>query len=232
MNEPAFPANPAPKPPLGAWSLGNALALLAVLVPCAHFEAAWPIAFFAVPSFLIFIALSRQAFTPSGRFGLANAVTSLRLALVLALTAPSALLSERGAVALVLGILLLDLLDGWLARARGDASLFGAHFDMETDALLVFVVTLRLWLVQGHGVWVLTAGLLRYVYVLSLWLAPGSGREAPRSRLGRYAFSSSMLGLIGGLWLHGAESSLCVAAGTAVVSLSFARSFYFSHSAS
>jgi phosphatidylglycerophosphate synthase len=232
MNESAFPANPVQKPPLEAWSLGNALALLAALAPCAYLEAAWPTALFAVPSFLMLVVLSRHALTPSGRFGLANGVTSLRFALVLALSAPSTLLAERGAVALALGILLLDLLDGWLARARGDASLFGAHFDMETDALLVFVVTLRLWLVQGHSAWVLTAGLLRYVYVLSLWLAPGSGREAPRSRLGRYAFSSSMLGLIGGLWLHGAESSLCVAAGTAVVSLSFARSFYFSHAAS
>jgi phosphatidylglycerophosphate synthase len=232
MNEPAFSASPAREPPLRAWSLANALAMLAALALCGYLRAAWPISFFAAPSFLIFVVLSRHALTPSGRFGLANGVTSLRLLLVLCLTTPSALLAERAAVTLTLGILLLDLLDGWLARARADASPFGAHFDMETDALLVFVLTLRLWLVQGHGAWVLTAGLLRYAYVLSLWLSPGSGREAPRSQLGRYAFASSMLGLIGGLWLHGAYNSLCIAAGTAVVSLSFARSFYFSHAAS
>jgi hypothetical protein len=72
---------------------------------------------------------------------------------------------------------------------------------------------------------------LRYAYVLSLWLAPGTGREAPRSALGRYAFLILMLGLIGGLLARGWSGSLCVALGTLCVSLSFARSFYFSHAA-
>jgi hypothetical protein len=70
------------------------------------------------------------------------------------------------------------------------------------------------------------------VYVLSLWFVPGTGREAPRSLLGRYAFLILMLGLIGGLLAHGVYGSLCVALGTLAVSISFARSFYFSHSAS
>ncbi len=134
-------------------------------------------------------------------------------------------------MALTIGILLLDGLDGWVARRRAETSLFGAHFDMETDALFVLVVTLRLWLVTGYGPWVLASGLLRYGYVLSLWLAPGTGREAPRSLLGRSAFLILILGLLGGLSLHGASGRCCVALGTLTVSLSFARSFYFSHRA-
>jgi phosphatidylglycerophosphate synthase len=221
----------AAEPPLQTWSRGHALAMLLGLVACARWHAAWPSALLAAPSFLICIAASRHWLTPSGRFGLANAVTSLRLALVLCLTAPPAWLSSRASVALTVGILVLDSVDGWLARSRGDASTFGGHFDMETDALLVLVVTLRLWVVEGYGAWVLTAGLLRYGYVLVLWLAPGTGREAPRSLLGRSAFVILMLGLIGGLLTPGSYGSLCVALGTLVVSSSFARSYYFSHSA-
>ena len=169
--------------------------------------------------------------TPSGRFGLANAVTSLRLALTLGLTLPATSLGSSAAAALTIGILLLDLLDGWLARVRGDASIFGAHFDMETDAILVLVVTLRLWLVEGYPAWVLIAGLLRYAFVIALWLFPGTGREAPRSLFARYAFLILMLSLLGALLVHGEYGTWCIGLGTLVVSFSFARSFYFSHSA-
>ena len=205
--------------------------MLAAVFACQHWHAAWPSAVFAGPSCLVFMLLSRHVLTPSGRFGLANATTSLRLALALGLTLPLAALTPSAAAGITIGILLLDLLDGFLARARGDASEFGAHFDMETDAILVLVVTLRLWLVAGYPAWVLIAGLLRYVFVLALWLFPGTGREAPRSLFARYAFLILMLGLLAGLVVHGASGALCVALGTLVVSCSFARSFYFSHSA-
>jgi hypothetical protein len=103
---------------------------------------------------------------------------------------------------------------------------------MEADALLVAVVTLRLWLVEGDAPWVSFAGALRYAYVLFLWLAPGTSREAPRSTFGRYAFLVLMLGLLGGLSLPGALGVSSVVLGTLAVSVSFARSLYFSHSAS
>jgi phosphatidylglycerophosphate synthase len=206
--------------------------MLGSLLGAARWSRAWPSAALAVPSFLLLILASRGAHTQSGRFGLANVVTSVRLALAIALALPPACLSRTGAATLVVVCLLLDGLDGWLARARGDASPFGAHFDMETDALLVLMTTLRLWLGEGYGAWVLIAGGLRYGYVLSLWLAPGSGREAPRSRLGRSAFLLLMLGLLLGVLVHGSVGSLSIALGTLIVSWSFARSCYFSHVAS
>jgi phosphatidylglycerophosphate synthase len=219
----------ARQPPREVWSRTQALAMLTAVLACQYRQAAWPVAAVAAPCFAGFIVASRRTFTPSGRFGLANAVTCSRLVAVLCLAAPPPWLSNGALVALTIGILLLDGLDGWLARRRAEASVFGAHFDMETDALFVLMVTLRLWLVTGYGPWVLLAGLLRYGYVLSLWLLPGTGREAPRSLLGRSAFLILILGLIGGLSLPGAYGLCCVALGTLTVSLSFARSFYFSH---
>jgi phosphatidylglycerophosphate synthase len=220
------------EPPLRAWSRKHAVTMLAAVLACVYWHAAWPSALLGLPSFLSFMLASRGLLTPSGRFGLANAVTSLRLVLVLGLTVPGAWLSSRTVAAITIGVLCLDLLDGWLARSRGDASVFGARFDLETDALLVLVITLRLWLVEGYGAWVLTAGLLRYGYVILLWLAPGTGREEPRTLLGRYAFLTLMLGLIAGLAVRGPYGPLCVAIGTLTVSASFAHSIYFSHSAS
>jgi phosphatidylglycerophosphate synthase len=206
--------------------------MAAALLGCAWLHAAWPVALCALPSFACLVWLGRGCFTPSGRFGLANGLTTLRLLLLLALTAAPSALPALRALAIVSVVMLLDLLDGWSARALGDASAFGAHFDMETDALLVLVLTLRLWLGEGFGPWVLLSGLLRYSYVLWLWLWPGTGREAPRSLFGRLAFLSLMLGLCSGLVLPGVWGASGVCLGTLVVSVSFARSGYFSRLAS
>lgn len=202
------------------------------LFACGLWHGSWPVALCALPAFVCLLVLSRSAFTPSGRFGYANAVTTLRLSLVLTIAVLPLTLASVWVLALVITILLLDLLDGWLARRHGDASLFGAHFDMETDALLVLVVTLRLWLSQGFGPWVLFAGLLRYSYVSWLWLWPGTGREAPRSRFGRAAFGILMVGLCVGLELPGLWGTTGVCLGTLAVTWAFARSCYFSRLAS
>jgi len=214
--------------PLAAWSRVQALATTCALALCIWQRAAWPLVPSALTLFASLLLLGRGAYTPSGRFGLANAVTAARLLVLLTLTLPAHVLPAWSALMITLLILALDLLDGWLARQRGDASAFGAHFDMETDALLVLVVTLRLWLGQGDPPWVLISGCLRYGYVLWLWGWPGSGREAPRSRLGRGAFALLMLTLCSGLVLPGFAGHVAVALGTLVVSLSFARSCYFS----
>lgn len=228
MNVPSIAAIKPKKLPLAAWSRGQALTLVAAVSACAWLRAAWPVALLALPSLLCLLVLGRGAFTPRARFGAANAVTALRALWTLTLTLPPSQLTHGWTVAIVSGVLALDLLDGWLARRNGDASVFGAHFDMETDALLVLVVTLRLWLGEGFGAWVLFAGGLRYVYVLWLWVWPGTGREAPRSRFGRFAFAALMLGLCAGLGLPRTWGTLGVCLGTSVVTWSFARSCYFS----
>lgn len=228
MNQPRSVVLSRSDTPLAAWSRGQALATSCALGVCVWQRTAWPVGLSALVLFSILLFLGRAAYTPSGRFGLANTVTGSRLLALLLLILPARLLPVWGALAITLLVLGLDLLDGWLARRCGDASAFGAHFDMETDALLVLVVTLRLWLGQGYPAWVLTAGCLRYGYVLWLWGWPGSGREAPRSRFGRSAFALLMLGLCGGLVLPGLAGQAAVALGTSAVCVSFARSCYFS----
>ncbi len=227
MSAPPYPPLPAQDEPLARWSRGNALLLGAALPAVAAWHAAWPIAACAALSWAALLWLGRGAYTPSGRFGWANRVTALRLLVISSLTAAPAALAARSVFLLVLGVLALDLLDGWLARRLGDASPFGALFDMESDALLVLVVTLRLWLGGGFAAWVLFPGVLRYAYVLAIWCWP-EAREAPRSRLGRSAFALLMVGLLAGLVLPEPSASVGVLLGSLLVSASFARSAYFS----
>lgn len=228
MNQPRSAVLSRADVPLAAWSRGQATATSCALGVCIWQRAAWPVGASALLLFALLLFLGRGKYTPSGRFGLANAVTASRLLALLTLILPAHFLPVWCALTITLLVLALDLLDGWLARRMGDASAFGAHFDMETDALLVLVVTLRLWLGQSYPPWVLTAGCLRYGYVLWLWGWPGTSREAPRSRLGRSAFALLMLGLCSGLVLPGLAGHAAVALGTGAVCLSFARSCYFS----
>lgn len=107
------------------------------------------------------------------RLGPADRVTLIRAVLVGGVAAlvasarpvPVALLVTLAAVAL-----LLDRVDGEVARRTGSVSGFGAAFDMEVDAFLVLVLSVH---VAGTaGAWVLLIGLARY----GLWVA---GRFAP-----------------------------------------------------
>jgi phosphatidylglycerophosphate synthase len=80
-------------------------------------------------------------------------------------------------VALVVPTLLLDAVDGWVARRTNSASEFGAQFDMEVDAFLLFV--LSAYVSQTLGIWVLAIGLMRYAFVAAGYLLPWFRRQLP-----------------------------------------------------
>ncbi len=122
---------------------------------------------------------------PHGSFGPANHVTTAR-ALLMALIAagvgerPTPELALTGALVgtVALG---LDGVDGWLARRSGLSSPFGARFDMEVDALLIFVLCLLVWHHDKAGAWVLVSGLLRYAFMAAGWTWPWMRRDLPPS---------------------------------------------------
>lgn len=132
------------------------------------------------------------AHRPQTRFGAANRITLVRLAMVLGLAALLGVPVEDrrglawGVVAVASLAALLDALDGVLARRHGLASAFGARFDMETDALLIAVLSLLIVHFDRAGPWVLLAGALRYGFVAAAWrwrwmalpLPPSTRRQA------------------------------------------------------
>jgi phosphatidylglycerophosphate synthase len=162
----------------------------------------------------------------AGRFGPANGVTLLRLALVViaGVAAPKVPLPLVGA-SFVLAFL-LDALDGFVARKTESASTFGGHFDMETDALLVAVAGVALSVRQGAMAWALVPASLRYLYVVCIWVLPPKGGEAPRSNFARYAFLVSTLGLLVPFF-SSTWASAALSIGVGVPLVSFARTFRY-----
>ncbi|GHJ49270.1 hypothetical protein Cs7R123_66120 [Catellatospora sp. TT07R-123] len=108
-------------------------------------------------------------------FGPADLVTLTRAVLVggvTALTAESYArpLDVAPLVAVTVVALVLDAVDGLVARGTGTATEFGARFDMETDAWLIAV--LSVYAAPGYGAWVLCIGAMRYAYVAASWVLP------------------------------------------------------------
>jgi len=213
---------------MGAWSLPmHAVGMLTACGVAASLLSPWPLVTGAGLSFLGFVACAARKWTPSGRFGPANAVTAGRLLLLLLLLGFAHRFSSLVLAVGFLSALLLDIVDGFVARRGGHASPFGASFDMEVDAVLILFVGYLLWLRGGHGLWVLIPGLLRYVYVLVLVLVPSTRIDGVRSRWGRAAFIVTASSLLLALVFDGfATRSAMVAVGTGVACLSFGRSFY------
>lgn len=67
--------------------------------------------------------------------------------------------------------LVLDAVDGWVARRTGTVSPLGARFDMEVDAFLILVLSVYVFRLTGDW-WVLAIGAARYLFVAVGWLQP------------------------------------------------------------
>jgi phosphatidylglycerophosphate synthase len=123
--------------------------------------------------------------SPGDAFGPASWVTVARATLAVGLAAlvadslahdtPVALLVTLATIALV-----LDLVDGWLARRTDTASALGARFDGEIDAFLI--LALSVYVAAEYGPWVLAIGAARYLFLAGEWLLPWMRAPLPPRR--------------------------------------------------
>jgi phosphatidylglycerophosphate synthase len=117
-------------------------------------------------------------------FGPANRVTLGRATLVGAVTALVADSFESSPpVTLFVGLtavaLILDGVDGKVARATGTSTPLGARFDMEVDAFLILV--LSVYVSMSLGPWVLLIGAMRYGFVAAARALPWLNAPLPPS---------------------------------------------------
>jgi phosphatidylglycerophosphate synthase len=113
--------------------------------------------------------------------GPANRVTLLRAVLVLGVAWVSVDDRVPGQVPVLVSMasiaLVLDGVDGWVARRTGTVSAFGARFDLEVDAFLILV--LSVYVAPAVGWWVLLIGAARYAFVAAGRVLPWLRGTAP-----------------------------------------------------
>ncbi|WP_117194547.1 CDP-alcohol phosphatidyltransferase family protein [Rhizobium terrae] len=174
------------------------MAVAAILVAAMHFfgdrlgiDTVAAAAAFIVYAVISAIALGNLRSHGHGRFGAANMVTTVRAAITsimggLVLVPPQLGAGSDQGVLWLLGLtiafaLVLDGIDGFLARRTGTASRFGARFDMEVDALLILFLSIAAFELGKAGGWVLLIGLMRYAYVAAQAVFPALRGELPQS---------------------------------------------------
>lgn len=184
------------------------LAVLAQALAAFAAFSAWfigaTLACYAGAALLIAMHVGRHH--PHANFGAANVVTLLRLlltclsaGLVAQSVAGSAVLSRETAwlfTSIAVIALLLDGLDGLLARRSGQMSRFGARFDMEVDALQILLLSITAAALDKAGGWVVLAGLMRYAFVVSGWLWPQLAQPLPPSMRRKFVCAVQIAALI------------------------------------
>src|SRR5918992_456924 len=154
--------------------------LLAVLVETAALGAAgWIVGTACAVTMAVAPARGLARFSgdrlgPASRVTLAIGVVALAADSLTGDT-PVALLVTLAGVALV-----LDAVDGWVARRTGMTTALGARFDGEVDAFLI--LALSMYVAPAYGAWVLAIGAARYVFLAGEWLLPWMRAPLPPRR--------------------------------------------------
>jgi phosphatidylglycerophosphate synthase len=86
--------------------------------------------------------------------------------------------------------LTLDGVDGRIARARGEATSFGARFDVEIDAAMLIVLSVAVAALGIAGWWVLAIGGMRYGYAAATLVVPALRTPLP------YRYSGKVIAVV------------------------------------
>jgi len=159
-------------------------------------------------------------------FGPADWVTGLRAVLTAVLAAmliPSLIVDASTVVVIASVAAALDGVDGWIARRTRTATAFGARFDMETDALLILVLSALVWKSAKAGSWVLASGLMRYAFVAAAAIWPWLQEPLEPSRRRQMVCVVQVVALIAALVppVGSPAASAIAAAGLAALAWSF-----------
>lgn len=159
------------------------------------YGAAVPVLLIALALFLPIAAVAIWKiadYHPYPAFGWPNVVTTTRTTLTCLLAGGLYLAADNSdpilgwsLTGLAVISLVLDGVDGWLARKFELSSAFGARFDMEVDAILIMVLSVAAFVLGKAGVWVLACGLIRYLFVAAGFVLPWMNKPLPPSVIRR-----------------------------------------------
>lgn len=187
--------------PLALVTVGSAWAVGGLDSPEARVVTGFSVALYGALALLILVQAPRHLKPPPAAsgpeevpeywlksgMGPANRITLLRATMVVPLAAMLPVWRQLESAGLwwVIGVstlvLLLDGVDGRVARRTHSATAFGARFDMELDAFLLLTLSLGVWLSGKVAAWVILIGALRYLFVVAGWIWPALQEPLPES---------------------------------------------------
>jgi hypothetical protein len=128
--------------PFSRFSRAHALLVVAATLVAALAKQPSVIALVSAGSFAVLLLRTRGKWTAAGGFGLANAITSLRLVLTLAALVAGSWAPGWALALNALVVVSLDGVDGWAARRFATQGDFGGRYDTAVDSLFAYVLVL------------------------------------------------------------------------------------------
>jgi len=164
-----------------------------------------------------------KSFKPIG--GYANWITFFRMLLLMYVALNFKIISHTSIMLIFVLNILLDILDGIVARKFKTESIFGLYFDMELDAFYVCLASIILYLEGLTGSWIIWIGLLRYLFTFLVVLLNIDIKSEPKQK-----FASLVAGTL--FWcllipFFNTQLNFILILASLMVVFSFLKSFIF-----
>ncbi len=209
------------------WNNVHALTILLSGILAFALSSTWPVVVVAGVSFLYY-TLTFLTKTDKGFLGgIANQVTLFRLVLLLFLALVYSRFSDQTIAMLLGAIIVLDILDGYLARKYGLSSNYGLYLDMESDALFVCLAALMIYLNDYAGAWIIFIGFLRYINVSFYVLFRLPAKKEPKRVWASYIAGYLFFALVTPFFIPAPWYLPVLVSASVLVVFSFAVSFVY-----
>ena len=207
---------------LKQWNIIHSIFILIALAVFHLTGLYWPVA--AVAFLSVILLWTTQWYTishlkPAG--GYANMLTFLRYILQLLIVVFSNIW-PLWSLGLLFSIpVLLDGLDGYLARRFNHVSKFGAMFDLETDSLFITLTGIILYNRHIIGGWILPVAYMRYFYVLLIAILQVNTIQEKRTRFGPFIAFIMFVSLILEFLFQSLATRIILFAASCMIVISF-----------
>jgi phosphatidylglycerophosphate synthase len=192
--------------------------------------------FVSLLSMMLLVSLNFSLFLTklgcnSAQSSIANWVTLSRFLIVFLALIYHNSLSTWLFFCLVASVVILDVVDGFLARKYQAESEFGQVFDMESDAFFVTCMGIYFHKTTDVGVILLLPGALRYIFTLVVWFGPQLNLIEKKREYAAILAGVNFVCLAVGVVTVGVAQSFILGLSVLVVTFSFSISFfeYYQH---
>ena len=208
---------------LKLWNRWHALFLLACAAPLlSHMNESW-LLFTGSFSFLILLLVFRKEIANKRNW--ANWLTILRLIIILIIGFGHRYFDDQMLFPMLCAIIILDGIDGQVARYFKSTSSMSNYLDLEVGAFFVAVWSSLLYLHGYVDSWILVVGFMRYSTVMVVYFLGWENYREPRTRFARTAVGFLSLSLISPLVFEASTYMPILIAATIFITLAYSQTF-------
>jgi len=157
---------------------------------------------------------------------LASGITTLRFSLIMISLMNAASWSSYVLFAVLVIAILLDVVDGYVARKMNQTTLLGQHYDMEVDAIFVLSMGVYYYAYRDIAMWILVPGLLRYLYTTLMIFLPKETFAETKQRYASTIAGIFFVILLAAILLQGIAQEVLLFIGSLLIAISFGKSFF------